>query len=175
MRRIGRSVLAALVGLAFLVGFAVQAVPAQAQYGGTPTLTLDVTQVAPGGPVTVTVTGCDANHTSDIIIDGVIVGTGTTDANGEFSVQVNVPSTALGVVNVSTICGGNVLSGQVTVVRPGGATGTGADGTLPFTGSNGTSTLVQVGIGLIGLGALLVFVVPQRRQRAREESAAAAH
>lgn len=164
------------------------AAPVGAQYAGTPTLTFDKTSVVPGEVLQVTVAGCGpVGSVADIVIDGVVVGQGTIGASGGFAGPYTVPTLAQGDVQVEVrFCFNEVLSGTINVdvgnvpfidpgQQQGGQPGQPGQPNLPRTGADGVGPMVRVAVGLIGVGALLVFVVPRYRRRQLEQAAAGAH
>ncbi|MFN8024879.1 MAG: LPXTG cell wall anchor domain-containing protein [Acidimicrobiia bacterium] len=113
-----------------------------------------------GGEVAVSGDSCGPNQPVTIRFNGTPVGTATTDANGHFATSFKVPAgTTPGVYTVTAeneIC---VLGASVTV-QPAAAA-------LAFTGSSSTVPTLWVGVGLVALGAGLVFVARRRLSGAR--------
>jgi len=123
------------------------------------TLTVPPT-VQVGGEVAVSGTACGASQPVTISFNGTVVATVTTDANGNFATSFPVPAgTTPGTYTVSAsneIC---VLGAEVSVDP--------AATNLAFTGSSGTVPTLWVGVGLVALGAGLVFVARRRLSGAR--------
>jgi hypothetical protein len=65
---------------------------------------LDHSSTPPGGAVTASGHGCDANSTVTLLIDSTPVGTTTADSNGNFSAPITA-SVALGQHIVVAKCG----------------------------------------------------------------------
>jgi LPXTG-motif cell wall-anchored protein len=155
----------AVIGVAMLATMLVgTAAFAQAEEYPPPTTVPGSLNVPPtvvvGGEVAVSGSSCGANMAVDILFNGVKVGTGTTDANGNFATSFKVPAgTAPGTYSVvaqNQIC---VLGASVTVTPAAAA--------LAFTGSSSTVPTLWVGVGLLALGAGLVFVARRRLSGAR--------
>ena len=170
--------------LAWLVVLATPT-PAAGQYGDPPQLSAGPTAVQPGDLVTVTLTDCEdhVGATVTIFIGGIPVGTATIGPDGSFTTTVTVPAGLEGPTAVTLSCGDDDLS-SIIVIGPGtdGGGGGGGDngggggggtgpgdpppGSLPFTGTS-TRPLVQLGVGLVGLGALFLFASRKRREPSR--------
>ncbi len=98
---------ALLLGVLALVG---PATPASA--GGGPAdyadcvVTVDPSTFGPGDTVTVTGTGLEPNFETTIEFNSVteVVGTVTTDENGSFETQVQIPDDATAVITPSPPC-----------------------------------------------------------------------
>ena len=177
MARVSRSVFAAVLG-ALVAAVALVALPgaAGAQYQGGATLTLDKTTVTVGQPVTATATGLKPGSSATFTFEStpVNLGTVTVDGSGVATITFNTPNVVLGphlvrVVGTSPQDAPVNLTAAITVVGAGGAgvgaggAGAGAgSGNLPRTGSDVTSTLLPVALGLISLGGLAVVVTRRR-------------
>jgi LPXTG-motif cell wall-anchored protein len=112
--------------------------------------------VVVGGTVAVSGDSCGANQSVTISFNGVAVATATTDATGHFTASFPVPAgTTPGLYTVTASNDVCVLSGAIQV-DPATAT------KLAFTGSSSSIPTLWVGVGLVGLGAGLVFVARRR-------------
>ncbi|MEZ5207939.1 MAG: DUF4012 domain-containing protein [Acidimicrobiales bacterium] len=144
-----------LIALAALfAGVFALAAPASAQYDPA-VLSVSPANVAPGGDVTVSGSGCASGDAVTIAVAGASTTT-TAGAGGAFSATVKAPSTA-GTYTVTATCGVEVLSATLTV----GAATTGS-GALPVTGSSSTGPLAAGAIVLVAAGAALVAVSRRR-------------
>lgn len=151
---------------------ALVAAPAAAQYDfvvtpGTVTLGGDVTVsgegCTPGDEVSITMTQLTEASTNRAIGDSVVVGTGTADENGEFTITFTVPENfALGSYEVEAFCSGySVGSSVIQVVGPGG----GGGGSIVRTGSD-LNGLGLLGAGLLTGGGIILLATKSRRNRA---------
>jgi LPXTG-motif cell wall-anchored protein len=150
-----------LVGLGFAVA------PAHAgveEYPPDPGITVDDPNVDPGGTVTVRGESCAPGVLVTIEFLGEVVATVTTAEDGTFVATFDVPAgTAAGTYDVDAIdCTTEVLSTSISVGAPATTTTTVASTTLPRTGSDGTETLVRVGVVLLAAGGLLAFAARRR-------------
>jgi LPXTG-motif cell wall-anchored protein len=156
---------AALVTLGF-AGVA-SAQTADCPYGGCPTnLVLSSSVVAPGGTVTVSGEGFLPDHDVTISLGAEVLGETMTNGEGAFSAQVTVP-TQPGTYTITATDGVNVLSAQVTVAA--GASNAGSvspSGTLPYTGSDSSLPLAQIGAGLVAAGAVIVLSIRKHQHTA---------
>ncbi len=156
-----------LAGIA-LLSFAA---PANAQdgYPATGTITLDKTEVEPGGSVAVSCTGFAPGTPVEVYLhsDPILLGTVNAGEDGTITFDAEIPAnTPTGPHTLEcrgTGQDGNALSlsAQFTVVSATTATTT--SGTLPRTGSDSTN-LVRIGIVLIVAGAALAVVVRRRKR-----------
>ena len=171
----------AMFGVAPLVlASTASASPAVAQYGPVSAATLFVssTTVAPGGTVTVSGTGFDANSTVTLTLDGVVIGTATTNAAGAFSTTVTIPSglaagyytiiatDSLGRTSSITIyvTGASTTAVAAPSAAAPSSTSSSSSG-LAFTGTDAAAT-AGAGAGAIALGGLLVLGSRRRRRNA---------
>jgi LPXTG-motif cell wall-anchored protein len=151
----------AVLGIAVLASmFASQAIAgAQEVYPPPPPTPGNLTTpggVTVGGQVAVSGNSCGPNQSVTISFNGVPVATATTDATGHFAASFPVPAgTTPGVYTVTASNSVCVLSGTVQV-DPATAT------RLAFTGSSNSIPTLWVGVGLVALGAGLVFVARRR-------------
>lgn len=143
-----------------------------AQYQGSATFAASSSSATPGSTVVFTGTGWPANSSIPVTVDGVSVGSATTNASGSFSFSYTFPAaTSTGTHVVSASCGGFVLSQNITV-SSGGTTNvttvtplTSTTSSLPVTGSNSIG-MAQIALALLAAGGLLVLVT-RRRSRAQ--------
>lgn len=159
-----RAFAAALVAVvALLVPAAVAS--AAGTYPDTPTLTIDKTVTAPCETVILTGTGFLPNHLVTITVNGKVVGTTTTDANGNFTFPYPVPCDAVaGQLVFHANDGTNDLEVDATVIVA--STSTTTTGSLPRTGSSDTTLrLAQLSVLLIAAGGILVLATRRRTRR----------
>ena len=146
------------------------------------TVTVQDSTVPPGGPVSVT-TNCTVGETVTFVLEGssdTETCTPSTDGGNNFTAAV--AGTATGTVNAPTTPGtyiGTVTGsisgalGTFTVVVEGATATTAAPtstGSLPATGSDGTSTMTLIAGGLLIVGLGMFGVATARR---RQDTAAA--
>jgi hypothetical protein len=152
--RANRSVRVALATLVALMALVVPATAATAQsYPSTPTLTVDQTVVPPCTTVTLTV-------------GGTVVGTVTTDDQGNYTFTYTVSCSEVdgAVLTFTASDGTNVLSVAVTI-EAAAVTSTTAAGTLPRTGASDTTMLlIRVSIVLVAVGGILVLATSRRKR-----------
>lgn len=184
MARVSKTALGIAVS-AFVALFALVALPgtASAQYQGGATLTLDKTTVQVGESVTATATGLKPGSSATFTFEStpVNLGTVTVDGAGVATITFNTPNVTLGghlvrVVGTSPQDQAVNLTANITVVGAGGTgsgvggtgtgTGTAGGGTLPRTGSDATSTILPIALGLITLGGLAVVLTRRRADAA---------
>jgi len=128
-----------LAVLSFIVN--VPAADAQTGYGET-------TNVLPGQVINLSGIACPPNGTVSITLNGVEVATGTADANGNWSVDVTIPSDlADGTYAVNATCGGKVVFSATFVLGE----------ELSRTGASHVGLLVGIGLAVIVLGTSLVL------------------
>ncbi|TWH75726.1 titin [Modestobacter roseus] len=135
------------------------------------TLTTDKGQISsttPGAKLTVIGTGFLPFSTATIVIysEPQVLGTVTTDADGNFSREVEVPAT-LAAGQHSLVASGTAPDGterfmRMDVTVAAGAAGTPAGGGLAYTGA---SVAAPLGLGLVTLvgGGVLLLVSRRRR------------
>jgi LPXTG-motif cell wall-anchored protein len=156
---LGAMVLAALATTAML------ATSAGAQYvPGTPGIIVNPVTVAVGGTFTVEGSGCPANVTVTIQINGTTVGTVTSNGEGDF-ITGNItlpPSITAGQYTVHALCGDLDLTAVLSVSALAPVTTVAPATTLPVTGTN-SGDWVKVGLSLLAVGGLLVLATRRRR------------
>lgn len=123
----------------------------------------------PGQQIQIIGTGFPPGCEVTITVDGVIVGTATTDANGAFSFGVTLGST-IGTVTIGVSAGSFTrdLSIQVGTAATTATTTPSTPTTaapLPRTGSD-SRTLAGVAFGLVALGGGIVMTTKRRREHA---------
>jgi len=149
-----------LVALALVV---LSPVAAAAQgYDAPGTIEVTPPNPSPGDKVTVKVTDCGPEGgTATVFIDGVAVGTEVLNAKGGFSAEFVIPIDAEGEVVFTVDCG-DVLS-AVVGLDPGTDDAEVLGQVLARTGSE-SMPLVQLGAGLIGVGAVASVLGATRRR-----------
>lgn len=160
--------------LAALTMVALFAAPAAAQYDD---FVVTPGEVVVGGTVTVTGQGCAAFEEVVIALipPGTTVATGTTDADGNFTITFTIPDgTDPGVYTVQATCGDLVQNETITVngsnvVVPPGTPG-GGGGNLPRTGSD-LDRVGLIGVGLLAAGGLVLLGTRRRRSTGRPVTA----
>lgn len=154
-RRTAQALVAGLLALLAFGALAGVASAGEEQY--PPVVTTGPLTVTDPGNGTIQFSGrsCGANMTVTITFNGVQVATATTDAQGNFSGSFTIPAnTAPGTYSVvasNNIC---VLSNTVTVPVKAQA--------LALTGRSSTIPMAWVGVGVIALGAALLFIARRR-------------
>jgi hypothetical protein len=160
MRNIRRYLMVAIAALTLLgMGSA-----AHAQYQGDATLTVSDPSPTCGETVVITGTGFLPNAEVVLSIGDTEIGTVTSDAEGNFTFDYVTSCAATGNVVITATDGTNVLTVSLTV--GGTATPPTTAGTLTPTGSDSTTGLVQVGLGLVLAGGLIALAVRSRSTRA---------
>lgn len=147
--------------------------PAGAQtpptYGPGPGAVIDDTEVQAGDVINVSGDCGEADEEVTVTLDGEVLATGTTDADGMYSVPVELPEgLADGTYTLEVECGGAVYTVTVQVGAGGTSNppgGGGGGGALSRTGTNLTAP-VAVGVGLVALGGVALALTSSRRRRA---------
>lgn len=151
-----------LVGAAVIAAGSISLASASAQdgggnYGGCNATVSDTTPTA-GQTVTVTGSGAAVDGAVSASIDDKEIGSGTADADGDFSFDATIPSTASGDESVEVSCGANRGTAVLSVT-------VGGTGALPATGSD-SLPLAGVAIFALVLGAGFVGLARYRSQTA---------
>lgn len=131
---------------------------------------------SPGAPVTASVPGLAPGTTYTLLFEHtggstVQVGSGTATSDPQ-TVNFTIPSDAgagfhkLFISGTSAAGGDALVECEVTVSIPPTTSTTvqTTTGTLPRTGTDGTTTLVQVAAGLLGAGGMVLLVSRRRRE-----------
>jgi LPXTG-motif cell wall-anchored protein len=151
---VGIAALASMFAFSAVAGAQTEEYPPPTTVPGT--LTVPPTVVV-GGTVAVSGSSCGPNQSVTITFNGTVVATATTDADGHFATQFEVPTgTTPGVYTVTasnSVCN---LAASITVDPAVAARN------LAFTGSSDSIPTAWVGAGLVVLGAALVFVARRR-------------
>ncbi len=165
--RANRSLRVAAAVLLVMLALALPATAAMAQsYPDTPTLTVDQPVVPPCTTIVLTGTGFLPNALVTITVDGKVVGTVTTDADGNYTFPYTISCSEVdgAVLTFTGNDGTNILSVSVTI-EAAAVTTTTASGTLPKTGaSNATMMLIRVSVVLVALGGILVLATSRRKR-----------
>ncbi len=162
---LGATVFAAFAATAML------ATSAGAQYvPGQPGIVVDPSCSAVGGSITVLGSGAPASATITITVNGLTLGTVTSNPDGDFQTAALVLPTSLTsgeytlhatsgtVYDVTTTL--DVAIGPCAVAASNVAQG--SSGTLPVTGTN-SGDWVKAGLTLVAIGGLLVLATRRRR------------
>jgi hypothetical protein len=161
-----------LVVLASILLAASLPTAALAQYGGD---SVDITLTDPDGNTTnsftagergtANVSGLDQDTDYDLDFEqspGVIIGSGTSDGDGDLSISFRIPTSAtVGSATLTFIADGET-TGESTTIQIVAADGA----ALPDTG-RAIDLYVGLGVVLILLGTVLVLAVRNRRTRRR--------
>ena len=160
MKRVMMAVAGAAAALLMTLGFSTAA--GAQEYTGA-TLVVPIT-VSPGENMTVSGTGFlpNAPVTVTVASTPTVVGTPMTDGDGNWTLTFAAP-TEPGVHTITASDGTNVITGTFTVVAAG--TAVTPAGTLPYTGSDSSLPLAQLGLGLVAVGAIAVLMVRKRNAR----------
>jgi hypothetical protein len=162
------AVMVAVIGMviaAASIGVSASAYPP----GTAPTISLSSSSVPPGGSDTVAGVNFTPNSSASLSLQcggsSADLGVVTTDANGQFSAQITVPSsTPAGTCTVSALdtATGDVATASLTVTSGGGG------GAPPPVAGTGVAILSIGGVGLVLLigGGLLVMAGRRRRATA---------
>ena len=175
------------------------AAPASAQYGDTPAPGVSNPSPTVGSTVTVSGNGCSGEVT--VSLDGVVVATGTADADGTFAIEIPVPDEpgnyvlsvgcaptadlaagAIGVAVGGELAGGELAGGSIPacgVVSGEGSANTSCVLTVLAEGSvtPAGTTLPRTGddsLPLAGIGVVLVALGGLAVLVTRKRSAATA-
>ena len=169
---------AALLIAALALALALPAGAAFAQtYPNTPTLTVDQPVVPPCTTVVLTGTGFLPNAVVTISVDGKVIGTVTTDDQGNYSFPYTVSCSEVdgAVLTFTGDDGTNILSVSVTIeaavvttTAGGSPTTSGSSttsGVLPRTGASDTTMLlIRISVVLVAVGGILVLATSRRKR-----------
>lgn len=130
-------------------------------YGGCSATVSDPTPSA-GDVVTITGSGAADGGEVTATLDGDEVGSGTADAEGDFSFDATIPDDASGSETLSVSCGAGRGTFPLTVsVLGSGATAADGGDELPRTGSS-SKDMTLTALGTIAGGAALVALARRR-------------
>jgi hypothetical protein len=149
--------LTAVLGLAFAAGGALAGSAQAAPYANHVTCSVNVSNPAPGGTITIACTGAHANVTLTIILHskGIVLGTITTDSSGTGSTSVTLPS---GITGHHVLLIRDPLGGTAAIpINIGGGLGA-AGAHAGSSGSSGGDTALT-GVAVIGIAALGVLLL----------------
>jgi LPXTG-motif cell wall-anchored protein len=146
-----------LLGAA-LVAILVLAPAASAQYEEPGEITTDNPTPGVGDSITVQGSNCEPNTTLTLTLtqgdQSVVVGQVTTDADGNFTTTITIPTSfSPGPATLSSACGSLTLNIA------------GAVGALPRTGSSSSLPLARVAVVLLAVGGFLVLTARKRVAR----------
>jgi FecR protein len=130
------------------------------RYPPTGTIVVVNPNVPPGGTVTFSGSGCEANEHLSVLFDGRNVGTLTANAKGEFAGSLTIPHSTAPGHHTLTVRGKTCeLSVVINVLGPQAQARP-----LAFTGSsNHTTTYLLVGAAAVLIGCVLVVGARRRR------------
>jgi hypothetical protein len=154
-----RSLSAALIGFVLLalsaVAFTFTGSAQAAPYATAPTVSVSDQTPVVGGSLTASGAGFQALERVSLSLNGVSLGSATTDASGAFSTSVTLPAGVSGAQTI-VVTGASGDTGNITItigaaapvaaVPAGGAAGGGSGG------SGGV--LASTGVAVVGIGAL---------------------
>jgi len=125
-----------------------------AQYPPDGGIVVDNPTVEVGGEVSFSGSGCVPNESLQVLFDGHLIGTISSDADGRFAGSITIPKGTAPGTHLLTVQGsGCAFNTTITVA-----------GNLAFTGSsNNTGTYVFAGIAAVVVG--FVLVIGSRRRR----------
>jgi hypothetical protein len=163
-------------------GPSVTSLPSEVATVGTPIAEIAGTVVVdgdltPGGSVTISGTGF-AKDVPELALelhsDPVPLGSVATDASGAFTTSLTIPATVeAGEHSVVVLHdGAQITSTPVTIAAAGAAAAAPAAAETAATGETvppAVGLAILLGLGLLGLGALVWHVVTGRRRRTRQE------
>jgi LPXTG-motif cell wall-anchored protein len=153
MMRALRLAVALTVAALVTIGFAGAASAITADY---PTeACAATTDVDPGETVELECTGFPPGTTVTVSLDAEVLGEVVVADDG--SVVFDFPAPACGTYTLSVSDGTTTQSTTLTV-----ACAVSAAGTLPYTGTDSSLPLVQIGAGLLAAGALIMLTVRKR-------------
>jgi LPXTG-motif cell wall-anchored protein len=146
-------------------------------------LTVSDASPCPGDAVTITAKAYSGSGAVTVTLDQTILGTPTPTADGTATLDATLPEGTSHGSHTITSTGMGLdgeqlsLSSTIEVVScdaaPTTTVATGGSGSLPTTGSNGTLTLLRIGLALAALGGVLLAVATKRRRSARARHAPA--
>lgn len=159
-----RLAVALTVAALVTVGFA-GAANAQATGDDYPTEVCAVTNnVQPSATVSLECTGFPAGTTVTITLDGQVLGEAVVAADGTIAFSFPAPATC-GNYALAVTDGATTQATTLTIACSPAAAVTTA-GTLPYTGSDSSLPLVQIGAGLLAAGAVIMLTVRKRQSLA---------
>lgn len=165
---VGPLVAAAASFMALGAGTA-SASPGIAQYGPgacTASASVSPSTVAPGGKITVTISGTCANETFTVTLHStpVTLGTVTTNSAGSGSGTFTIPSNTSAGTHTITVSDVSGNSGSATVVVTGATGAANPTSTkLPVTGSD-AGLLSGIGAAAVCTGGIVVLAARKRRR-----------
>jgi LPXTG-motif cell wall-anchored protein len=132
----------------------------EVKYGGL-TLAISDPAVNPGDTIELTGSGFLADATVTVTVQShtYVAGTTTTNSAGDFSFGFPAPD-EVGAHTATATDGVNSISIEFEVLAAGAVDSTGS---LPYTGSNNSVPVAQIGAGLVAAGAVLVLMVRKRQ------------
>ncbi len=165
--RANRPLRAAAALLIAVLALALPAGAAFAQsYPSTPTLTVDQPVVPPCTTVVLTGTGFLPNTVVTISVDGKVIGTVTTDDQGNYTFPYTISCSEVdGAVLTFTGNDGTTILSVSVRIEAAAVTTTTATGSLPKTGASDTTMLlIRVSVVLVAIGGILVLATSRRRR-----------
>jgi hypothetical protein len=116
-------------------------------------------RAAVAGEVTVRCVGFPPDTPVTFTLDGVVLGSTVTDANGDCTFTFRMPDRC---GTFTLVASGGGVTRTSTIEVPCPAPPVRAAGALPFTGGD-SAPIAQMGIALLAAGALVTLVVRKRR------------
>lgn len=135
-------------------------------YGPGPGAVIDDTEVQAGDVINVSGDCGEANEEVTVSLGGEVLATGSTDAEGMYSLPVELPhDLAPGTYTLEVECAGQVFTVTVEVAGAGGGTGPGGSGgSLSRTGTD-LKAPIALGVGLVALGGVVLALASSRRRQ----------
>jgi LPXTG-motif cell wall-anchored protein len=161
-------VLAVLLGL-----FAFSGTADAGTYISSCGIILDPPVIEVGGQIHIVGAGFEPGGEVEIFIDGELLGVAQVDDNAEGNIDVTFDLPAEfnvdGEYEITAACPDGDVASNVLIVGAGFVTTTTVTTPLPVTGSDSTTSLVQIGVGLVLVGGLVLLL---SRRRANTHAAA---
>jgi LPXTG-motif cell wall-anchored protein len=157
-------VTAAIITLGFTSAANAQSIVINCPYGGcVNNITINNFIVLPGGVIVLNGSGFLPNAVVTVTVASTptVVGTPTTNAEGAFTLSFDAPTEP----GAHTITATDGVNTQVIAFTVEGETAAAVDsaGSLPYTGSDSSVPVAQIGAGLVAAGAVLVLMVRKRQ------------
>ena len=152
------------IGVALLIVLGFGGVASAQDYPTGPVVVASPSQ-APGSTQTIVGEGWTPGSTVTVSLGGEVLGTAVVGEDGTFSFTYTTPTTC-GTYDLVITDGVDTVSGEIVVPCDAAGPAVTPSGTLPYTGSDSSLPLAQIGIGLVAVGGIAVLMV-RKRQNAR--------